>query len=297
MTSIFICTYNRGILIDGTLESIIIDQTQKPDEIVVVNGGGMNNCQSTLEKWKRIFPTLKIIETKNINLAASRNIGLPHCSGDLILQTDDDARPFPDWIEKIVVYHKRYPKAGVIGGNVIDAGLNSYLSHIADISTFPHHETLTQVRSLAGVNSSYKKEVIQDVGEYDESLFRGEDVDYNWRAIQKGWNVLFIPGIKVKHLHRPSWKELIHQHYMYGRAHYLVRNKWENMYSHYPLRIDSFMSLLKWCASWTWIPFQDAIRKGNKMNYENNGFEIITFWIVNMANRIGSSIQRSQPSA
>ena len=297
MISIFICTYNRGILIDGTLESIINDQTQKPDEIVVVNGGGKNNCQSTLEKWKIVFPSLKIIETKNKNLAASRNIGLPHCSGDLILQTDDDARPFPDWIEKIVVYHKRYPKAGVIGGNVIDAGLNSYLSHIADISTFPHHETLTQVRSLAGVNSSYKKEVIQDVGEYDESLFRGEDVDYNWRAIQKGWNVLFIPGIKVKHLHRPSWKELIHQHYMYGRAHYLVRNKWENMYSHYPLRIDSFMSVLKWCASWTWIPLQDAIQKAKKMNSLLNGFDILTYWIINMANRIGSSIQRFQPSA
>ena len=171
----------------------------------------------------------------------------------------------------MVAYHQKYPKAGVIGGNVIDAGGQSYLSRIADIATFPHHDTMTQVRSLAGVNSSYKKEVIQDVGEYDESLFRGEDVDYNWRAIQKGWDVLFIPDIKVKHLHRPSWKGLIYQHYMYGRAHYLVRNKWENMYSHYPIRIDSFMSVLKWCASWTWIPLQDAIQKAKKMNSLLNG--------------------------
>ena len=197
----------------------------------------------------------------------------------------------------MVAYHQKYPKAGVIGGNVIDACGQSYLSRIADIATFPHHDTMTQVRSLAGVNSSYKKEVIQDVGEYDESLFRGEDVDYNWRAIQKGWDVLFIPDIKVKHLHRPSWKGLIYQHYMYGRAHYLVRNKWENMYSHYPIRIDSFMSVLKWCASWTWIPLQDAIQKAKKMNSLLNGFDILTYWIINMANRIGSSIQRLQPSA
>ena len=90
---------------------------------------------------------------------------------------------------------------------------------------------------------------------------------------------------------------MIYQHYMYGRAHYLVRNKWENMYSHYPIRIDSFMSVLKWCASWTWIPLQDAIQKAKKMNSLLNGFDILTYWIINMANRIGSSIQRLQPSA
>ena len=297
MISVFICTYNRGNLINDTLKSIIVNQTRKPDEIIVVNGGGKNDCQKILEKWQLEFPNIKIIQTKNKNLASSRNLGLPYCTGDLILQTDDDARPFADWIEKLVKYHKKYPKAGVIGGNVIDAGGRSYLSRIADIATFPHHETMTTVRSLAGVNSSYKKEVIQEVGEYDESLFRGEDVDYNWRAIQKGWQVLFIPNIKVKHLHRPTWKGLIYQHFMYGRAHYLVRHKWKNMYSHYPIKINSINSVLKWGASWTWIPLHDAIQKAKKMNSLLNGFDILTYWIINMANRFGSTIQRFQTNA
>ena len=34
--SVFICTYNRGKLISGTLKSLINNQTIKPDEIVVV---------------------------------------------------------------------------------------------------------------------------------------------------------------------------------------------------------------------------------------------------------------------
>ena len=37
--SVFICTYNRGNLIDGTLCAIIERQTRKPDEIDVVNVG------------------------------------------------------------------------------------------------------------------------------------------------------------------------------------------------------------------------------------------------------------------
>ena len=86
---------------EKTLESLIINQTNKADEIIVVNGGGLNNCESILQIWSKKFSKLKIIRTENINLANSRNIGLKECHGDLILLTDDDARPYPDWIENI----------------------------------------------------------------------------------------------------------------------------------------------------------------------------------------------------
>ena len=291
--TVFICTYNRGNLIEGTLESLLKNQNRIPDEIIVVNGGGGNDCQGILEKWRNEFPQLKIIKTKNKNLAASRNIGLPHCKGDLILQTDDDAQPFPNWIEEMVKAHKTNPGCGVIGGRVIDASRGNFLSKIADIATFPNHNTIQKVRSVAGVNSSYKKEVIESVCEYDETLFRGEDVDYNWRAIKSGWDVLFCPEIKVKHLHRPTWKGLFQQHFMYGRAHYLVRKKWPEMYSHYPLKISSFKTLLKWYASWFWFPSVDAFLKSCKMVNQPNGFEFFTLWFINISNRIGTSYQKN----
>ena len=273
------------------MDALINNQNRIPDEIIIVNGGGENNCQSTLEKWKSIFSTLKIINTENINLANSRNIGLPYCKGDLILQTDDDARPLPDWIEKLEKAHARYPTAGVIGGDVIDAGGRSFLSRIADVATFPHHDRIHLVRNVPGVNSSYKREVIEQVGEYDLSLFRGEDVDYNWRAIQLEWEVLYIPDIKVLHIHRPTWRGLFFQHYMYGRAHFLVRSKWPDMYSPYPLKLNSTYSILKWIASWIWFPWVDAYHKAKNMKNEINGFDCLVLGLVNIGNRIGIAIQ------
>jgi GT2 family glycosyltransferase len=275
------------------LDALINNQNRIPDEIIIVNGGGENDCQDTLNKWKSIFSNLKIIKTENINLANSRNIGLPYCKGDLILQTDDDARPFPDWIEKIIEAHELYPNVGVVGGDVIDAGGRSYLSQIADTATFPHHYNTCEVRSVPGVNSSYKKEVIDQVGKYDETLFRGEDVDYNWRAIKNGWKVVYIPEIKVYHIHRPTWNGLLKQHYMYGRAHFLVRSKWPEMYSPYPTKIDSIYSFLRWCASWVWFPWLDAFLKSCKMVSRPNGFEFFTLGFINISNRIGTSIQKN----
>ena len=291
--SVFICTYNRGKLIDGTLEAIIKYQTRIPDEIIIVNGGGKNDCQPILEKWKNIFNKIIIIKTDNINLAASRNVGLPYCQGDLILQTDDDARPFPDWIESTIEAHQVYPTTGVIGGDVIDAVGQTFLSQIADIATFPHYCTIKNVQTVPGVNVSYKKEVIDQVGKYDETLFRGEDVDYNWRAIKKGWSVIYVPKIKVYHIHRPTWNGLFMQHYMYGRAHYLVREKWPDMYSYYPMKIDSIYTFLKWLASWFWFPWIDAYRKSKNMKNVTNGFDFIVLGLINIGNRIGIAIQRN----
>ena len=91
--SVLICTFNRGALIEKTLESLIIKQTVKADEIIVVNGGGQNNCESILQSWSKKFSKLKIVRTENINLANSRNIGLKKCHGDLILLTDPRNKP------------------------------------------------------------------------------------------------------------------------------------------------------------------------------------------------------------
>jgi len=245
MISVLICTYNRGSLINGTLQALIEGQEVLPDEIVVVNGGGENDCGTIVNNWQEKFPSLKHIRTENQNLASSRNIGLRHCTGTIVVQTDDDARPFPDWIEKMSAAHELYKDAGVIGGEVVDASGKGLLYTVADALTFPWYPSVTEVRNVPGVNSSYKKELLDQLGDYDTHLFRGEDVDYNWRALQMGSKVLYVPGIKVYHHHRATWKGLFHQHYMYGKAYYLVRSKWPGMYSVYPRTIKSAKDILK----------------------------------------------------
>ena len=262
--SVLICTFNRGGLIHDTLKALIEEQEERPDEIIVVNGGGEHSCSQTLNFWKAKFPHLYEIPTTNINLATSRNLGLSHCKGDIILQTDDDARPFPDWLKRMRESHVLHPEAGAIGGEVVDSSGKSWVVKVADAITFPFYSQTTEVRTIPGVNSSYKKEVIEQIGNYDVTLFRGEDVDYNWRVIQGGWKVLYIPGIKVYHHHRNSWKALIRQHYMYGRAYYRVRKKWPLMYSVYPRSLKSIRDFLK-LGLFILSPVENAILRINRV--------------------------------
>jgi len=238
--SVLICTYNRHELLQKALDALIEGTEEKPDQVVVVNGGDERADQVVEAFVGRHGLEVKLVKTVNKNLAASRNLGLPHCTGDIIAMTDDDARVFPDWVTQMKRAHQEHPEAGAIGGPVIGLDQNRLLNRIADAVTFPRWDEPRYVRTLPGVNISYKREVVEQVGLQDETLFRGEDVDYNWRVQQLGYKIYYDPAIKVYHYHRPTLRSFLHQHYMYGRAYYLVRSKWPDMYCVYPHQLRNW---------------------------------------------------------
>lgn len=240
------------------LAALVLRSQDKPDQVVVVNGGddradavarsfaGKRQESSVAQPafagpfapspvlTARSPVDIRLVKTVNKNLAASRNIGLPHCTGDIIAMTDDDAEVSPDWVGQMKRVHAEHPEAGAVGGPVIAADRDSVISRISDQVTFSRYTKPRSVRTLPGVNISYKRAVVDQVGTQDESLFRGEDVDYNWRAKQFGWTIYYDPAVRVVHHHRPTLRSFLNQHYMYGRAYYLVRRKWPEMYCVYP---------------------------------------------------------------
>jgi GT2 family glycosyltransferase len=247
--SVMICTYNRSDMLSVALTALIVGTDIKPDEIVVVNGGGSEAddvVRSFEERAAACGTHLVLVRTVNINLATSRNIGLRACTGSIVAMTDDDAEVYPDWVCLLKEVHRQHPEAGAVGGSIVGArSSHQFVSRISDIVTFPVPERPAYVRTLAGVNVSYKREALEKVGFQDESLFRGEDVDFNWRIRNAGYEVYFDPAIKVRHNHRATLSKLICQHYMYGRGYFLVRDKWRDMYCVYPHGLRSFKDLVK----------------------------------------------------
>ena len=267
--SVLICTYNRPELLAQCLEALICRTSEKPDEIVVVNGGdertdvivGQSIKESAAGCEQRI--EIKLVKTVNKNLAVSRNVGLPHCTGDIVAMTDDDAEAFPDWVIQMKRLHLEHPEAGAVGGRVIGANSDSFVSHLADQVTFNSPSTARYVRTLPGVNISYKRTVVDRVGPQDETLFRGEDVDYNWRVKKLGYEIYYDPSVQVLHHHRPTLSSFFNQHYMYGRAYYLVRRKWPEMYCVYPHELQQPKDILRafnFVAATFYEPFQYAAK-------------------------------------
>ena len=246
--SVLICTYNRPELLAQCLEALVCHTTEKPDQIVIVNGGDERAdevVKSVTRKRAAVGIEITLVRTINQNLATSRNVGLPYCTGDIVAMTDDDAEVFPDWVTQLKRLHAAHKEAGVIGGRVVGASADSLISRLADVVTFSSPAAAGYVRTLPGVNVSYKRKVVDAIGPQDEKLFRGEDVDYNWRAKLLGYQVYYDPSVRVLHHHRPTLRKFLYQHYMYGRAYFLVRQKWPAIYCVYPHCLRAMKDLIR----------------------------------------------------
>lgn len=240
--SLLICTSGRPTLLERCLAALE-SGTEKPNQVVIVNGED-GRTPEVVRRHAGSFDEVVLIEHPNRNLATLRNLGLPHIEGNVVTLTDDDAVPDAQWIEAIRGAHEEHPAAGGIGGPV--RGIRgTFLDRIADRVVFPDPRPGRPIHTLPTVNMSYKREVMDDVGEFDERLFRGEDVDYNWRVLQNGRPILFEPAMRVRHGNRQTLHGLYHQQYMYGRAYVRVRTKWSDMYSVYPHSLGTLRSWAK----------------------------------------------------
>lgn len=258
--SVLICTYNRPEMLQCCLSALVDKTAEKPDEIVIVNGGDSLADQIVRSYAGRYDIIMKLVKTVNKNLAASRNIGFSYCTGDIIAMTDDDVEVAVDWVSQLKYLHKKFSDVSAIGGAVLCKKKNSFMSIISNVSLFDYHPVPCFVRFIAGANASYKRKAIQSLGLQDEALFRGEDVDFNWRIVKSGYKIYYDPDLKVYHHDRQSLKALFFQVFMYGKAYYLVREKHKDIYCIYPHSLHSIKDIAKIFYFVMRIPFDVFVR-------------------------------------
>jgi len=255
--SVLICTAGRPDLLNRALARLAGGH-ERPEQLVVVNGGD-KRANDVVARHSGAFEEVILVQYQNRNLAASRNLGLLECTGDIIAMTDDDAIVALDWIQQMRRAHSADQAAGALGGPVVGPSDEGFLSRVADRVVFPAFPTRRRARTLPGVNVAYKRRAVQEVGTFDESLFRGEDVDFNWRVIGRGYDLVYDPDIRVEHKHRSTLLGLLQQQWMYGRAYVLVRGKWPDMYSVYPHHLRTLRDWAKLFHCGLAVAYQPAL--------------------------------------
>ena len=99
--SVIIPTYNRADLVQRAIKSVL-NQTKKPNEIIVVDDGSTDNTKQILKNYP-----VKILYQKNKGVSSARNIGIKNAKYEFIAFLDSDDEWIEEKLEEQIKLHKR----------------------------------------------------------------------------------------------------------------------------------------------------------------------------------------------
>lgn len=117
--SVLMSVYGKenALSLDKALYSVLINQTVKPTEIILVEDGPLTDeLYRVIKKYKNIFPHFQSIKLPhNQGLGIALNIGLKQCHNDWIARMDSDDISLPQRFEKQLQYLTVHPETDVLG--------------------------------------------------------------------------------------------------------------------------------------------------------------------------------------
>lgn len=168
--------------------------------------------------------TARLVRTpRNLGPAAARNLGAREARGEILLFTDDDCRPEPEWAETLG--RALAEGSSDIAGGITVNGLaaNPYAEASQDLVTFLYG-AFDASRSLrpffTSNNLAVRRPVYMALGGFDETfrLSAGEDRDFCERWCETHGGLRFVPEARVVHYHALTLRRFLTQHFRYGRG-------------------------------------------------------------------------------
>ena len=185
-----------------SLDSMMVNQSIKPNEIVLVQDGPVpTDLSALIFEYKKIygnyFNIIRLSENKGLGNAL--RLGVENAKYDIIARMDSDDICSPDRFKKQLAYLETHPKCDIVGGQItefIDSPENIVGKREVPCS---NEEIYKFMRSRCALNHPtvmFKKKAVLDAGNYQD-WFWNEDY-YLWiRMMEQGCVFANLPDVLV----------------------------------------------------------------------------------------------------
>lgn len=191
--SIIIPALNEEKVIEATLKAIRA-QSEKGIELVVADG---NSTDKTVEISKKYAD--KIVTETTRTIAAGRQAGARVSSGEILLYTDADSLPDPDWAKHIIAAFDDERVAAAFGSiEPLDA--SPFEKWAIKFTT----DTLATLFNAVGLDYTYgnnmalRRSAFEKIGGFNIYIVTAEDTDIIHRVRTQG-KVVFVQKARVRY--------------------------------------------------------------------------------------------------
>lgn len=202
VVSVIIPTYNRRMVIERAINSVL-NQTFQDFEILVIDDDSSDNTESTVNRIndKRIF---YYKHAKNLGPAAARNTGLKIAKGDYFAFLDSDDEWMLNKLEnQMSIFKNSNPNLGLVYVKSVLHKRHKLRTHL------PYnwlqrnegfiYQDLLKLNFIDTPATMIKKEVINEVGMFDENFQCLEDYDLFLRIAKKYEIALVNEDLLITH--------------------------------------------------------------------------------------------------
>ena len=174
--SVVVCAYtlDRWADIVAGVEALAGQSVPPLETLLVIDGN-----PELLSRAHDAFPQVRVVaNTRAKGISGARNSGIAEAKGAVVAFLDDDARPEPDWVERLLAPYAD-PSVMAVGGKAVPAWPDRRPDHLAPeldwvvgctYQGMPVEQA--DVRNVTGCNMSMRRSVFDVVGTFDERIGR-----------------------------------------------------------------------------------------------------------------------------
>lgn len=227
LVSVIVPCYNEQATIHLLLEAVCEQTVPNRDlEVIIADGRSTDNTRAVVAGFQRAHPDfiVRLVDNPRRNIPAALNCALEAAQGEYIVRLDAHSVPAKDYIERCLA-DLRAGKGDNVGGvwDIRPRGNGRFERAIAIAAAHPfgvgdaRYRYTTQPGYVDTVPfGSFRRDLFDRLGKFDERLLTNEDYELNARLRQAGGKIWLNPAIRSTYFARPNLGELARQYWRYG---------------------------------------------------------------------------------
>ena len=225
--SVIVPCYNEQSTIRLLLEALREQTFPRAEmEVVIADGMSSDGTRAEIAAFQKDFPDLsvRVVDNTLRSIPSAVNRAIEVSRGGIIVRLDAHSKPYPAYVEKCVAAHEENRGDNVGGIWEIQPGTDTWIaksiaaaaSHSLGVgdAMYRHATRAAEVDTVPF--GSFRRELIDRVGPFNESLLTNEDYEFNVRVRKAGGRIWLDPSIRSIYFARATLLELARQYWRYG---------------------------------------------------------------------------------
>lgn len=208
---------NERAYLEHAVRSVLEQDVDGPTELVLALGPSSDGTTELAERLAADDPRILLVGNPAAHIPVGLNAAIRASSHPTIIRVDAHSELAPGYARRALETLQRTGAANV-GGIMRADGRTPFQRAVARLYNSPvglgggaYHGSEHEGEAESAYLGVMRREVIEQVGLFDETIRRGEDWELNLRIRRAGYRVWFDPALAVTYWPRESWARLVRQ--------------------------------------------------------------------------------------